>query len=355
MEEAEKDNLFRDIQSYFGADTVLVIGSGLSCAEGLPGMWKLAEKLVEKVPEQLNDQNNKQWLKIKEDLTHQDGSVKEHANLEATLLKYPPDLEVETIIRKVTADYIKREEQKVIEKVIKGEQELRFSTLIKKFNITDAGLKIVCTNYDRLLEIACEVENIPIDNLFYGKYIARLDSKKSRMSFCEKIDNTRKPPKMIFTKKVSIYKPHGCLNWYLYKGNPINSTFDLELERLIITPGVNKFRNGYETPFDTHRDKANNVIDRASKFLIVGYGFNDEHLETHLKQRIREGTPTLILTKFLSESSQSLIKDKENVIACYHYQESDSKIGTEIIYKNNIYRIHDLDLWDIKTMTEVVF
>ncbi|WP_176555922.1 hypothetical protein [Bacillus cereus] len=69
-------------------------------------------------------------------------------------------------------------------------------------------------------------------------------------------------------------------NWYWSNGKPIISAFDLNIERLIITPGANKYRNGYDTPFDIHRVKANSAIDTASKFIIIGYGFNDEHLET---------------------------------------------------------------------------
>lgn len=354
MEDHIKDSLYRDIQSFFSSNTVLVVGSGLSCAEGLPGMWELAVELIKKVPEELHEDNLGQWHNIKNDLLDDRGLVKDDANLEATLLRYPPKAELEVVIRQITTNFIKNSEQQTINKVITGESKLRFSEFIKKFRIPENGLVVICTNYDRLIEIACEVEGIPIDNLFYGKNISVLDEKKSRMSFCEGIVSSGKTMKRTFTKKVLIYKPHGCLNWYWFNGKPINSTFDLELERLIITPGANKYRNGYDTPFDIHREKANAAINSASKFIVVGYGFNDDHLETHLKQRISNGIPTLILTRGLSDNTKEIIQGKENVIALSYF-ENDEGLGTEVSYKNNTYQMVGSDLWDIEKLTEEVF
>lgn len=312
MDDSIKDQLYREIQSFFCSNTVLVVGSGLSCAEGLPGMWRLASELIKKVPEEIEGHSLKQWEDIKSDLLNDEGLIKDDANLEATLLKYPPREDLEEVIRKVTINYMKKEERRVIHRAVTGESRLRFSNFIRRFSIPENGLAIICTNYDRLIEIACEVEGIPVDNLFYGKNISELDEKKSKMSFCEKIERNGKLFKRIFTKKVLIYKPHGCLNWYWSNDKPISSTFDLDIDRLIITPGANKYRHGYNTPFDIHREKANMAIDAASKFIVIGYGFNDEHLETHLKQRIMNGVPTLILTKNLSNNVKTMIENKDN-------------------------------------------
>lgn len=167
-------------------------------------------------------------------------------------LKYPPNEDIEVAIRNVTTNYIKEEERQVIHRVTTGENKLRFSNFIKRFRIPETGLVVICTNYDRLIEIACEVEGIPVDNLFYGKNISELNEKKSQMSFCERVERSGKVVRKVFAKKVLIYKPHGCLNWYWSNGKPISTAIDLNVERLIITPGANKYRNGYDTPFDIH-------------------------------------------------------------------------------------------------------
>lgn len=204
MDDDVKDKLYREIQSFFSKDTLILVGSGLSCAEGLPGMWDLAAELIKSVPEEISIDGLEQWDYIKGDLLDEEGMIKNDANLEAALLKYPPDEELEGAIQKITTKYIKETEQKVIKKVISGEKNLRFSSLIRKFSIPDTGLPIICTNYDRLIEIACEVVGIPVDNLFYGKYISYLDEKKSQMSFCKGIERNRKARRRVFTEKVSI-------------------------------------------------------------------------------------------------------------------------------------------------------
>lgn len=354
MDESIKDQLYREIQSFFSNNTVLVVGSGLSCAEGLAGMWLLAVELVKKVPELVVGENLREWERIKKELVNEEGIVKDNANLEAALLKYPPNEELETVIRRITTNLIISQEKEVIHKVVAGEKQLRFSNFIKRFRLSETGLVVVCTNYDRLVEIACEIEGIPVDNLFYGKNISHLNEKKSRMSFCEKVEIKGKVVRKVFSKKILIFKPHGCLNWYWSNGRPINSPFELNLDRLIITPGANKFRNGYDSPFDIHREKANNAIDQATRFIVIGYGFNDEHLETHLKQRISSGVPALLITRSLSENTRNLIKGKKNVITLSYFENDDSK-GTEILFQNKTYYMEDTYLWDINDLVKVVF
>lgn len=349
MKENELDAFLKDLQSFFAPNTVLVVGSGLSCSEGISGMKGLATELIEKSPNYIDKESNITWGKIMNDLIS-------NTNLEATLLKFKPNEEIENSIRSITTNLIKSEENKIIQKVIKGEQTLKLSKLIKRFNIPEAGLVIITTNYDRLIEIACEIEGIPVDNLFYGKHFSKLDENKSRMSFCEGIfrNGNKNLHKLSFTQKVLIYKPHGCLSWYLHDGNPMCSTFDLDLERLIVTPGANKYRKGYDSPFDLHRSSANEAIENASKFIIIGYGFNDDHLETYLQKRILDGTPTLILTRSLSETSEKIIKGNENVISISHY-EDDSNSGSKVYFKNNQYKIKDIHWWDIEHFNRGVF
>lgn len=354
MEEKIKDKLYESVQSFFHQDTVLIVGSGLSCAEGLPGMGSLAMELIAEVPKEISVEHTEEWNIIQNDLLKDDGTMKEEANLEATLLKFPPSINIENAIRKVTTNLIKKKENESLREVIVGEKNLRFSAFIKKFSISKSGLTVVTTNYDRLLEFASEVAGVPVDNLFYGKNISVLDVKKSHMSFCERIDGVGRTSKRIFTPKLLIYKPHGCLGWYMHNGKPIHSSHDLNLERLIITPGANKFRNGYDSPFDLHRTKANSAIDNASKFIVIGYGFNDEHLETHLKQRILANTSTLIITRELSENTKRIIEGKNNVIAFSYFIDGQIS-GTKVIYMNESFQLPGVELWDIEKLIEEIF
>ena len=55
------------------------------------------------------------------------------------------------------------------------------------------------------------------------------------------------------------------------------------------------------------RELANKAVDEAQRFLIIGYGFNDDHLETHLSARIRAGAPTVIMTHTLTANAKKLL------------------------------------------------
>jgi hypothetical protein len=125
------------------------------------------------------------------------------------------------------------------------------------------------------------------------------------------------------------------------------------LPRLITTPGLNKFRNGYESPFDRHRERANSSIDRASRFLVVGYGFNDDHLETHLTPRIRSGVPALFLTYALSPNALKLASECSNVIAIQHATIA-GKAGASVFMNKSEFHIADLPLWELETFISKV-
>lgn len=354
MDETLNDEFFRHIQSFFDSNSAIIVGSGLSSAEGIPGMWLLAEELINKVPELISESSFATWELIVNHLTDVEGRIKEDANLEAALLKHQPTEDIEFAIRKITTKTIKESETSLITSIFYEGRKLKFSSFINKFSIPSKGLAIITTNYDRLIEMACELEGIPVDNMFYGKNLSRLDEESSRMSFCYGTVQRGKSIQLKFSERVLIYKPHGCLSWYSYKGEPINSTFDLNLERLIVTPGANKYKAGYDSPFDIHRSKANSAIDKASKFIIIGYGFNDSHLETHLKNRIQSGVQTLIITRTLSESTKKVIDENYNVCAL-SFEEKDGKKGTKINYNHEQYFVPLKNWWDIENLVSEVF
>jgi hypothetical protein len=119
---------------------------------------------------------------------------------------------------------------------------------------------------------------------------------------------------------------------------------------LIITPGINKYREGYNEPFDTHRARANTAIDCALRYIIIGYGFGDDHLETHLIQQLNSNKPALILTHSLSVKAMEVVKSCKNVTAiCSHVN------GTIVITKSEEIVFPDINIWDIREMIKEVF
>lgn len=53
---------------------------------------------------------------------------------------------------------------------------------------------------------------------------------------------------------------------------------------LVVTPGVSKYRESHKDPFRTVMTAADQVIREANCYLCVGYGFNDEHVQTVIRR-----------------------------------------------------------------------
>lgn len=341
----ELDALKQIIQNFFQEETVTIVGSGLSLAEGIPGMTGLATELQSKIPHELSDKLDLGiWGNISGDLTS-------GISLEQALQRNKPSEFIEECIRITTAEFIGKAELKVFENVVNSNHELRFEEYLKRFNIRNSGLTVITTNYDRLVEYACEHQGIRIDTLFVGKYFAKFLPEQSRYAFCSNITRRAGKSVALFAPKVTILKPHGCLSWHMIDDEPYSIPGYSMKDCLIITPGINKYKEGYSVPFDTHRNKANAAIDSAQKYIIIGYGFSDDHLETHLVQQLKSGKPALILTHSLSAKAESIVKSSEHVIAISSSGAEDSKVITSA--EEHVFP--KLNLWDLHTMLKEVF
>ena len=333
------DALKKQLQGHLGDGLVIVVGSGLSCAEGVPGMAALGQHLVTHIPAMLSEDDSQLWEQI-HPLIESDG-------LEAALLKIAPTPALEAAIVQSTASFIAEAESAIISEVFNRSRKLRLTDLIPHLLKPDSGIPIVTTNYDRLAELACEEAGLGVDTMFCGHFAAPLAPLDSYWSFCRNVKLVGKNVRYKFAAKANVFKPHGSLDWYHRDGNPVRYAGSLPLPRLIITPGLNKFRNGYESPFDKHREKANDAIDKARRFLIIGYGFNDDHLETHLTPRIRSGVKTVILTFMLSPKAKDLAISNANVVAIEFGRDSASD-GSRVIINGSEHFYPNLDIWDLK-------
>lgn len=332
------------IQDFFQENTVTIIGSGLSAAEGIPGMASLAVELQKKLPKCINEESDMaNWKEISDRLEAGEG-------LEEALHNKKPTSIVEEKIRETTAAFIRTAEKNVLNNVLLGNSRFRLSDYLQRFNIRNNGLTIITTNYDRLIEYTCEIDGIRVDNLFVGKFISQFSPDESKYSFCKAIYKVKGHSRVEYSPKVTILKPHGCLSWYQIDG-VVHSIPIIESDScLIITPGINKYREGYNEPFDTHRARANAAIDSALRYIIIGYGFGDDHLETHLLRQINLNKHTLILTRSLSDKAINIAKNCKNVIAIYC---RDS--GTVVTTKDDEEFFPDINLWDIHEMIKEVF
>jgi SIR2-like domain len=336
------------LQEHLSDGLVTIVGSGLSCAEGLPGMGELATYLLAQVGDGLTGADATAWAAA--------SALFATKGLEGALLAVPPTPAVEAAIATATGKMIAERERTVVSEVFAGTRKLRLTRLLPHLVKPAAGLTIVTTNYDRLVEIAAEEADIGADTMFVGRFAGQLNESESRMSFCRGVAiKPRRMATLQFRQRAIVYKPHGSLDWYARNGRPVFYAGELpDVPRLIITPGHNKFRNGYESPFDMHRSRANEAIDRAGRFLVLGYGFNDDHLETHLSPCIKSGKPTLMLTRSLSTVARQLALMHANVIAL-EYAEVSGVAGTTVIIEQKEFFIPGVGMWDVDSfVTEVL-
>lgn len=301
-------------------------------------MAELAAYLQATIPKDLTAENKTKWEELSPWISSE--------GLEAALLKAPPTAALEAAIVARTADLVAAREKQIVAEVFARTRTLRFTRLLKHVLKPNTGVPVVTTNYDRLIEIAAEEAGLGVDCLFSGQFAGELNEKESRLSLCRDVALKRRVAHFVYKPHVNVFKPHGSLDWYHRDGKPVRYAGDLPISRLIITPGLNKFRSGYESPFDKHRERANSAIDHASRFLVLGYGFNDDHLETHLGPRIRNGVPALLLARTLSPNAMRLARECSNVIAI-QYSIVDGRDSSSIYVDKVETQIADLTLWDL--------
>lgn len=335
------DALVTFVQAHFTDGLALVIGSGLSAAEGIPGMPALARHLSNGAGI-LTGTDVTLWNQIKAVLDADEG-------LEAALLKHAPSDTLEGWIVKGTCELLMPKEREVMSAVLRGDRSLRLTTFLAKVLKPANGLPILTPNYDRLIELACEMAGFHVDTTAVGHYAGTFDNARSCMGSCRGITRRGKTTVLDHFPRAIVLKPHGSFDWYRSGNDARRCSLDLDADRLMITPGIRKYRAGYNSPFDKHRDLANDYIKRAGRLLVVGYGFNDDHLQTHLVKRIQDGTPTLILNRSASLQVEKLA---ENSPCCVCLSKPTAWTGVAMVTKGHRFEHQGHELWDLGVLAK---
>lgn len=335
------DALVRFVQEHFTDGLALVIGSGLSAAEGIPGMPALSKHLSDGAGVLIGTDATL-WKQIKAVLDADQG-------LEAALLKHQPSDTLEVWIAQKTCELLMPKEREVMSAVLRGDRSLRLTTFLSKVLKPTNGLPILTPNYDRLIEVACEMAGFHVDTTAVGHYAGAFDHARSCMGSCRGITTRAKTTVLDHFPRAIVLKPHGSFDWYKSGNDARRCSLELDAERLIITPGINKYRAGYNSPFDKHRDLANAFIQQAQRLLVVGYGFNDDHLQTHLVKRIQNGTPTLILNRSANSKVERLAEESPR---CVCLSQPKAWAGAALVTKGHRFEQQGHDLWDLGVLAK---
>lgn len=284
----DKNHCFTLIQQYLSSVPLVLIGSGNSCANGIPGMFYLADELRRT----LNDEfkNDPNWNKFIQNLDKGNDLEKSVSEI-----SFSPQL-VDAITLCIWGA-INSYDLELFSRLIEGTSTIGLAPLVKKMlKAHPQSLDIITTNYDRLIEYSCDLQGININSSTVGKYLQSI---------------TANPPKCKGT--VNLLKIHGSLDWFENsKGQliaiPLQQSIPKGFRPKIITPGDLKFRKILHPPFREILGQMDILINSANSFLCIGYGFNDEQIQEQIFSRTMQDKPIVVITKSLPDQVIEQVK-----------------------------------------------
>jgi hypothetical protein len=331
------DELQRRLQAFFADGVVAVIGLGHSASHGLPTMPELADGLRTGMATELTPAEDAEWRPV-------DEALDRGLHLETALDAISHESPLIDRIIDAAADLILAAERPALDRLSRGEDRFPLAELLPKLAVGGPA-RVITTNYDRLIELATELAGLFLDTGFVGSHHAACNPALSHAALRSAILKRGRKQKFEYRPHVVLNKPHGSLDWYAYDETPIRSPYELELPRLMITPGQSKYHRGYEQPFDHHIGHGNQAVDHATGVVAIGFGFNDSHLQKHLEPRIRQGLPCLIITRELSEAATALLQASPNVIAIERLPPDGTRIhdatGSKDLPASNLWQLGD--------------
>ena len=286
------DKISKQAQDYYQNTPVIILGSGASSAFGMSGMWKLSKHLIDNISvDDLSSSNKESWLKFCKELN--DG-----VDLESALHRISLSTELTEKIVISTWSLLTPEDLSVFDRSLKDNNLFPLGKLMRHmFRSTNGEINVITPNYDRLAEYACEQENIHHYCGFshgYRKTVVERDYLKCK-------------------RQANIWKVHGSLDWFSDEKGVISSlgnvrTIPTGLVPLIVTPGVDKYRNTHREPYKSTIHESDNVIDAAKSYLCIGFGFNDEHIQEKLVNRCaKKDAKVIVVTHKLSDSAKKFL------------------------------------------------
>lgn len=317
--------LYTEIQGIFRTTPVVLAGSGLSCGFGLPHMGALGDHLAKQVEPRLKSAEAKTlWAGCLADVKK---------NLEAGLntisLGSPGSNEIITILRECTAELLIRETGKAERHILAqaAPHELAPARLLRMlFNGAPQNadsVSVITTNYDTLLELFCDLAELPLDNGFSG--FRRRRPRTGAVFSTQYSRHTAAPARGAQAiehrpyKTVRLHKPHGSITWIKTPEGIVESLNDVsDASRAVVVPGPSKYQDALVSPvFDAMRTEMNRLIAAAPAMFCIGFGFNDEHLQTVLKERVSRHMPMVIVTRGPTDNINAVLAANPHVIAFF--------------------------------------
>jgi hypothetical protein len=280
------EDLARRAQQFLSERPVVVLGTGATIPHGLPSMTALADHLLGTIPG-----TTPGWDAFSQRLD-------ETKDLEQSLQDVPLPADTVELLVSATWKIVSAKDLEFYGRLVQGPEPFPLADLFKYLLRTaDSHIQVVTTNYDRLAEYAANR---------VGAYVSTGVTTGWMQRFVPAAANAEKSPAPGYDGQVALLKVHGSLDWFSdttgdILGVPLASEIPENMKALVVTPGVSKYREVHKDPFRTVMSAADSVLRKAKCYLCVGYGFNDEHVEPVLMNRVlKNDIPLVVVTKALT-------------------------------------------------------
>lgn len=334
------------IQDQLQEGLLIVVGTGPSVAEGIPGMWALAEYLKSIVPGRLGSTPDDGWNQVVSAL---DSGI----NLEAAMTEIRLQAATVDIIVEETAKLICEKERTVFEKVLSGDHVLPFTVFARHLFKAAKRFHLITPNYDRLIELATEAAGIGVDTRFFGHLYGASNAKRSADAHRESFYSGRNAA-FRDTPCLCLHKPHGSLDWFDVKGRIVRCPVDCGRTPIIITPGTSKYRESFRWAFDDQRSAGNKAVTASTRYMFIGYGFNDDHLEQYVCPNLVLSKPTILVAKDLTANARQVVANSTNTEVIALSAVSPTDLRTRIATSDGQELVIDEELWNLAGFNEGV-
>ena len=286
-----------------GPETCYLLGAGCSVCAGKPLIGGLTDKAMEKAEGELLQQ-----FKNLRQIGDRQPTIEDLINflvryrdiLEATTNENAHGLSIENIERWLTE--IKREiVNAVADDWESSPQHERFLSRLS-MQKRRGPLDIFSLNYDTLLEASLDALRLPYTDGFWGTNRAWFDER----SFAETGEG----------KSCRIFKLHGSVNWirdasgYVRRVPAANGN-TLE-EPIVIYPSEQKYLQTqfgvYETLMGRFRGRLRMVEKKNSFLIVLGYSFNDLHINEAICDAVNVKGSNLTVVAFVGPEEE---KDRQ--------------------------------------------
>lgn len=306
-------------------------------------MWPLGEHLRKTpLPTTISPDELVSWQKFLEELPK--------TNLEQALTDVTLSNNLTRHVVVTTWEYLNPHDYNVFHSVCANRNLLGLTKLFKHlFSSTAREIDVITPNYDRLAEYSANAAGFETYTGFsYGLFGRRAP-----------IPTPKIYEGKIQLRTVNIWKVHGCFGWFadtdgVVTGLPPMHQRPTGMYPVIVTPGIEKYRRTYDEPFRTIMHCADKCLQNATAYFCVGYGFNDQHLQTLLVNRCNaESIPLVLITKTISATAHEFFSTGK----CQRYLALEEDGAATKMYSNEFpsgVRIENCEIWQMEKFLQLV-